>query len=979
MATSKREYQTGFEAAYQNLNTLQKKAVDAIEGPVMVVAGPGTGKTQVLALRIANILNKTDIKGDGVLCLTFTNSAVEAMKKRLKLYMGEAGETVQVYTFHSFGMKVIEEHFQVLGSEQAPRLMEDTERAMLFDRILAEQDWAYLRPRGNSMKYFYDLKSLISLLKRERISEEDFEARVAEEIEFLQNDEGSISSRGATKGEIKKEVKDTIESLEKTKEIAKFMRIYESEKKSKNVLDYDDVLESLVKIVEKSQDARDNIRERYLYVLVDEHQDSSRVQNEFLTRVWAEVDRPDIFVVGDDRQLIYGFSGASIEHFANFSKTFKGAELIPLTDNYRSTQVILDASHALLQSVMSKERLVSQSQESHPIKLIEAATPRQEIISAALDIKKKIKEGVDPNDVAILVPKNKQVRNALDILYGLGVQVATIDTLDLFHQAEANAFLRVLKIIANKDKVALAASFFDRSSGITPLEASRFIISQYMKEFSVDAFLDVQDSLFVSHEGGDVWRSKLSKWMKDKDSLELRKLIETVGGELFLEEKDSIVSGSEITDTFLSLCDKELERNPDITLQDFVLILEKLGSFGEYIPVITKGADGVKVLTMHSSKGLEFDYVWIAHMDERSLGSGKRMSFALPEKISAVVEERDTDSIKRKLYVAITRAKRFCTLSYSTLSTKGGDQHLAQIIEDLPEEVFKKEKIDRAVEELSATELSAIAGIARGKYQDRFVSVSLLNNFFECPWKWFFENLLQLPKEKAEVLEFGSMVHSLLDSVLKMNVQPSLEDTLRLTMSEVEKSGLGTARERQRMTEEVSRIVFRWAEARLQDIKSNRKTEESISIKDPDYPHLKIYGKIDLIENLGGREASEVRVTDFKTGSPRRKSEIEKIDEEGRMSGSLRQLAMYSYLLRENQKWHADVRESRLEFVEAKNPKDFFYECVIQREDIELLKKDIMDYDRLVKSGAWVERECNYNSFGRGTECEYCKLKEIYK
>jgi len=156
-----------FKDDYKKLNKAQKEAVEALDGPVMVVAGPGTGKTQILALRIANILEKTDIKGDGILCLAFTNAAVEAMKERLKKYIGETGEQVNIFTFHSFGMKVIEEHFKVLGLKEKPRLFLDTDTAIFFDQILNNYRWKYLRPRADATRYFQDLKSLISLLKRE--------------------------------------------------------------------------------------------------------------------------------------------------------------------------------------------------------------------------------------------------------------------------------------------------------------------------------------------------------------------------------------------------------------------------------------------------------------------------------------------------------------------------------------------------------------------------------------------------------------------------------------------------------------------------------------------------------------------------------------------------------------------------------------------------------------------------------------------
>ena len=332
-----------FEKEYKKLNKRQKEAVDNIDGPTMVVAGPGTGKTQILALRIANILKKTDIKADGVLGLTFTNSAVEAMKKRLVQYIGEAGEKVNIFTFHSFGMKIIEEYYKVLSLSTPPALLDDADTAMLLDDVLRNNDWEYLRPRADRSRYFSDLRTLISLLKRERITSKYFLSEVERDIKSIESDPENISSRGESKGKLKKEVLTKVEGLKRSREMAKFFDLYEEEKKSRNVLDYDDVLENLVRIVETSPDAVLDIQEKYLYVLVDEHQDSSRVQNEFLTCVWGGVEEANIFVVGDGRQLIYGFSGASIDHFQGFKKTFKGAKLITLVDNYRSTQVILDA------------------------------------------------------------------------------------------------------------------------------------------------------------------------------------------------------------------------------------------------------------------------------------------------------------------------------------------------------------------------------------------------------------------------------------------------------------------------------------------------------------------------------------------------------------------------------------------------------------------------------------------------------------
>ena len=338
------------------------------------------------------------------------------------------------------------------------------------------------------------------------------------------------------------------------------------------------------------------------------------------------------------------------------------------------------------------------------------------------------------------------------------------------------------------------------------------------------------------------------------------------------------------------------------------------------------------------------------------------MGFVLPAKISEKIEDQDVDKTKRKLYVAITRAKRFCTLSYATYSRKDSEQELAKVIADLPAEVFSRLKVSAQGGPASGGEdkgdILELTKLVSQKYKDRYVSVSLLNNFFECPWKWYFRNLLQLPEAKSESLEFGNKVHQAIDQILKFKKEILPED------------------------KEVAKVVALWLKNRLPDIAPNRENEKSTSLKDARFPHLKIYGKIDLVEYL---DQNHVRVTDFKTGSVRKKSDIEKMIEDpakdgasARMSNYLRQLAMYTYLIQENRKSQLVVSESRLEFLEAKNEKESMYNRVVTSEEIELLVKDITDYDEFIKSGEWVARDCHYNSYGKNTECEYCKMAEIY-
>ncbi|MFA6177315.1 MAG: ATP-dependent DNA helicase [Candidatus Paceibacterota bacterium] len=966
-----------FEIEYSKLNKEQKKAVDTIDGPVMVVAGPGTGKTQILALRIGKILLETDTKADGILCLTFTNSAVKAMRERLRKYIGKEASNVRISTFHGFGMDILDKYFNVLGLDEKPELMDERDSVSLFDDILKNNDWEYIRPRANSSRYFKDLKGMISFLKRERISPLNLENEIKNEIKNIENDPVNISSRGESKGKLKKEVEKKIEGLYRTLEVMKFYNLYEKTKKEKNLFDYDDILESLVFIVEDSDEAKNYIKENFLYVLIDEHQDSSGVQNEFLLKVWGKEEKPNIFVVGDDRQLIYGFGGASLEYFENFKNSFGKAELIILEENYRSTQKILDSSHELLQSSISKGKLKSNHKENHALRLVEAYYPRDEIIFLALEIKDKLKKNYDPNDIAILVPKNHQVRSTVAILKDMGIPVAGGEAVNFFDAPPSVSFLRVLKIIANPDNGAmLSSSFFDPLSGIPPLLAHKFLKDKKMREFSL-LNVDVEkNNLFTEKGEVSVWLGKLKLWLEFSTG-PLYSFIQKVGTEFLLDtakNHEELVVRIEILRTILHLVLLKIEKNPKINLSEFLDFLDRIEDYGENIPLaIFAPNEGVKVLTLHGSKGLEFDYVWIAHMDEKSFSGSRREGFSLPASLKEKIEKKDEIVSKRELYVALTRAKRFCTISYSLKSYTGGSQELAHIVEDIVDN-FEKQNADETekiilkknpkVYAISDAESKKHAGlqdlvklVARD-YEDRKISVSLLNNFFECPWKWYFRNLLQLPESKSESLEFGNTVHGAIDKILKLEKIPNEKEIEKIVEN----------------NNEILKVVSRWVKNRLPDVSKKRENEKSISAHAKEFPHLNIYGKIDLIEILG---KDMVRVTDFKTGGVRKKSEIEKIDEEGRMSSYMRQLAMYSFLIKQSSKKEVEV--SRLEFLEAKNEKESIYDTVIKKEQIELLLKDIKDYDDLVKNGEWINRSCNYNSYGKHTECEYCKMAEIYK
>jgi DNA helicase-2/ATP-dependent DNA helicase PcrA len=988
-----------FTEAYQGLNKEQKRAVDAIDGPVMVIAGPGTGKTQVLALRIANILDKTDTPAHGILALTFTRAGVKAMRERLVRYIGSRAREVSISTFHSFALNLVEKHYSFLDFDHAPALIDDQRGVALIDELLEDREWKYLRPRGDVSRYFDDLRTLVSLMKREGISADRFRTEIDIDIATLKESPDSISSRGETKGQLKKEVLKKIEGLERTKEVISFYESYEQLKRDRLLMDYDDVLSYAVRLVQESDDARADIRESYLYVLVDEHQDSSGVQNSFLKAVWQDTDRPNIFVVGDDRQLIYGFGGASLSYFEDFKTAFGKAELIALIENYRSTAPILSLADELLKSSLTTDSLRSNRTGDEKVQLQEYSYARDEIIAAAIHFRKAVESGTPAHDCVLLVPRNRHIRTAVQVLRDMGLPVRSERHVSLFAIPETESLRRVWRVVADPhDNVALAQTLFDPLSDIPPLDAHSFLRSINTKKLSVETLLskDTVGNLFESQDPVNAWGQKLSGWIDQSVHVGLEPLVHAIGNELLVDtahDHATLMRRIEVVRTMLHLASARAEENPKITLMEFLQYLDRLETYGHALPVATLlGGQGISVLTLHGSKGLEFENVWIAHLNESILMSQKKLGFTLPSSIEEMVEARDRAVATREVYVAITRAKTHCTISYSRASATEAELELAHLIADLPDSHFEKKSAEETESGLVAmdpklyvskqkpiveqSDMQALIETVQEEYTEKRVSVSLLNNFFECPWKWYFRNLLDLQEIKTEQQLFGSAVHRAVETILKGELKSGSKDIREAISEYLEKEGIKEPAALVRLSKEGTGAVLGWTKHYLPHLSKDYVTERPLSYKDPKLPHLTMFGKIDLTERFPD---GTIAVTDFKTGSAKTSGAIEKHDDEGRLSSHLRQLAMYSYLIKGSEK--NDVTSARLLYIEEDpKEKNALYTTRITEEQIDLLKRDIAEYDELVRTGKWLERPCCYKPFGKDTECEYCKwAREVYK
>ena len=339
-----------FQEAYARLNTAQKKAVDTIDGPVMVIAGPGTGKTTILTLRIANILKRTDTPPHGILAITYTDAGVKAMRTKLRDIIGNRAHEVAIHTFHSFASAMIAEYPDHFLALEGLRNLTDVEQESMIRSIIADAAFRELRPTGKPDAYIPAVLRTIDSAKREALTPDMVREHAKAEIERIKKDESSISTKGATKGKLKAEALERIGKCERTVLFADVYDRYEKEKRAAKKMDWNDLIVELLVGLRNDELLLRLIQERFLYILVDEHQDTNDAQNFIVATIAEFFETPNLFIVGDEKQAIYRFQGASVENFLTLQKRWPAMQVISLETNYRSHQGILDASFAMIEN-----------------------------------------------------------------------------------------------------------------------------------------------------------------------------------------------------------------------------------------------------------------------------------------------------------------------------------------------------------------------------------------------------------------------------------------------------------------------------------------------------------------------------------------------------------------------------------------------------------------------------------------------------
>ncbi|MDE2116801.1 MAG: ATP-dependent helicase, partial [Patescibacteria group bacterium] len=684
-----------FSDAYSKLNPRQREAVDAIDGPVMVIAGPGTGKTTILTLRIANILKQTDTPPDAILALTFTESGVRAMRRKLAELIGPAAYRVRIHTFHSFANDIIKTYPdkfpRIIGSEH----VEGLEQIALVERILAlgaDLGGAYeiLRPKNDPAYYVSRIISAIKDLKRDDISPDALAGLVDAEEKRILSAPDLRHEKGKYAGRVKGAYQDELDAVAKNREFCRAYVAYERALEEDRLYDFEDMIIEVVKRLSLDRDLCLRIQEESHYILADEHQDANIAQNKLLELVSSFHESPNLFIVGDDKQAIFRFQGASLESFMYFSKRSPTARRIELVDNYRSHQTILDAAHALISNNPTPdgnprtELISSSGEKATPIECVALPDMESELEFVAARATELVKSGVPAREIAVLVRNNRHAEGVERALSARGLPVARFADVDALDQPYAEAFFAVIRAAlrpADSERVgrALIAPF----SGVDVIVASHAL-----EEWRKDKGLLI-DAL-KSRPETKTFASLLVRFARmaqgDPAVEAFERIAEESGFVRFLVSHDRARELVPLYAALLSSVVRFAERERAATLRDFVERLDHAREHGHSIASSFMPPEGIQLMTAHGSKGLEFQYVFIVHATDGVWGGNKqRRSFKLPP-FARTTSGDESEDERRLFYVALTRAKKHAFITYAEHDAEGRELTPSRFVLEIPED-----------------------------------------------------------------------------------------------------------------------------------------------------------------------------------------------------------------------------------------------------------------------------------------------------
>ena len=629
----------------ETLNDRQKEAVLYNEGPLLIIAGAGAGKTKTLTTKIAYLIEENDVLPSNILSITFTNKAAKEMKDRIIRLIGSIGYQIQTSTFHSFGLKLLKENYERLGFDKNFVIMDSDDSLTIVKKILKDMD---LDPKIYNPRA---IRNKISSCKNELISPKAYSRYTVSLYEEI---------------------------------VCKVYEKYQEKLMKNNAVDFDDLLILPIKLFEENKDILEKYQEQFKYILIDEYQDTNEAQYK-LTKMLSEKYRL-ITCVGDDSQSIYSFRGANYKNILNFEKDYKDAKTILLEQNYRSTSYILNAANDVIKNnKMKKEKNLWTSRgEGNKVKYYRALSESDEAYYVVKGIKQAISNGNNYDDIAVLYRTNAQSRNLEEAMLKENIPYRVVGSFYFYSRKEIKDLLAYLRLIHNeKDNISLlrVINTPKRGIGLKTIEN----LTKKADEENISIYEAITS-------GKELEFKKIIEKLKEvSENVTLTELIDKIltgtGIKEELEKEEDITSEVRLEnlEEFKSITKSFEEREGLISLEDFLLEISLVSDAEEY----KDDTNRVSLMTVHSVKGLEYKDVFIVGMEE-----------GIFPHMNSLMESSEIEEERRLAYVAITRAKDNLTIINARRRTLFGREQvnppsrfISEISTDLLDIVNKKEEI----------------------------------------------------------------------------------------------------------------------------------------------------------------------------------------------------------------------------------------------------------------------------------------------
>ncbi len=1023
--TSTRQH--GFSYHYNRLNPAQKRAVDQIQGAVMVIAGPGTGKTQILAVRIAKILADTDAQAHNILCLTFTDAATIAMRRRLVQIIGPAAHQIHIYTFHGFCNQVIQEHLEIFGNYRQLEPLTDLERVDVYHKIISDlpNDHVLKRLKGDPTFEHKRLDNLFQMMKKENLNASLMYERIDDYLERRQEyKEGDDlfyhrKYKEFNKGDIKP--KKWEELQKRMNDLRAGVDLYETYLQimdDKGRYDYQDMILWVLRAFQSDETLLASYQERYLYFLVDEFQDTNGAQKAILDQLisyWSDED-PNVFVVGDDDQAIYKFQGANLSNIKDFREDYKPLTIV-LEQNYRSSQRILDTSKELIAGNMeriindepelTKDLVAARDEVKHSTidpNIISYTNNIQEQTAIAKRLMSDHENGIDLSKTAVIYRKHAQVDKLVEVLEKKGVPLNIKRKVNILKESLTHNILKILRYVQAEHHKPNSADellyemmhyrFFDiHNNDIAKISIHCNRHHNTDKKPVLESISDqaVLESLGVKQIEEVLYLAKcIDNWVKDVSTVTLQVLFENIINDghilqyiIGLPEKTWML---QILSTLFDLIKNEMAKAPDVGLKEFLDMITKME--GNKIELslnkIVHAKSGVNFLTAHASKGLEFERVIIPDAIKNVWDKNVRnmYQFKYPDNVNEDVET-NTEDERRLLYVAMTRAQVELDISYGMQKENGKEQNRSQFVDEIiaqtdlvsqPKEVaeddvneFQYYTLLKAQKEVKLIDHDLIDKVLDG-YK---LSVTGLNKYLRCPRTFYFETILRIPTARTKYMGFGRAIHRALEDYYQLHNESKTANLEQLLKS----FHRGMLSHRSHFTDEDFKLMSAYGVQILPIYHTERlamrpegvKYGLEINVGHAEYQGVPIKGVLDRVDIA---KDGQVDVTDYKTGNifnfkNKKKLKPPKEGDKEDVGGDYwRQIVFYKLLLDSDKSHNWDMTSGWMDFVEPEKDTNKLF-----RQKIVVRPQDVDIVGQQIKE-TW--QKIQDHEFSVGCQDEHC-------